>query len=286
MSILQQFKFMAEGKNAKIGIGLGISEFHNKKILNASIDFLEKNDSKIYLFGDKTSLNDIRVLESYERNKSNLSLVESPIPYENIFQFLRDKKINAIVRGSLNSNKFLQNLKQFLSVREVNRLALLETVNGHQFYYGPVGIDECNNFKKKVIFVKNAIIELKSLSIIPNISILSGGRKDDLGRDSKVDENIKIASKVVKSIKEENPDLLIRHDEIMIESAIEKRSNLIIAPDGIAGNLIYRTLVHLGGGKAHGAIYMGLDQTIVDTSRVGEYSEIYGALLLALALSK
>ncbi len=286
MSILQQFKFMAEGKNAKIGIGLGISEFHNKKILNASIDFLEKNDSKIYLFGDKTSLNDIRVLESYERNKSNLSLVESPIPYENIFQFLRDKKINAIVRGSLNSNKFLQNLKQFLNVREVNRLALLETVNGHQFYYGPVGIDECNNFKKKVIFVKNAIIELKSLSIIPNISILSGGRKDDLGRDSKVDESIKIASKVVKSIKEENPDLLIRHDEIMIESAIEKRSNLIIAPDGIAGNLIYRTLVHLGGGKAYGAIYMGLDQTIVDTSRVGEYSEIYGALLLALALSK
>lgn len=286
MSILQQFKFMAEGKNAKIGIGLGISEFHNKKILNASIDFLEKNDSKIYLFGDKTSLNDIRVLESYERNKSNLSLVQSPIPYENIFQFLRDKKINAIVRGSLNSNKFLQNLKQFLNVREVNRLALLETVNGHQFYYGPVGIDECNNFKKKVIFVKNAIIELKSLSIIPNISILSGGRKDDLGRDSKVDESIKIASKVVKSIKEENPDLLIRHDEIMIESAIEKRSNLIIAPDGIAGNLIYRTLVHLGGGKAYGAIYMGLDQTIVDTSRVGEYSEIYGALLLALALSK
>lgn len=286
MSILQQFKFMAEGKNAKIGIGLGISEFHNKKILNASIEFLEKNDSKIYLFGHKTSLNDIRVLESYEKNKSNLSLVESPIPYEKIFQFLRDKKINAIVRGSLNSNKFLLNLKQFLSVREVNRLALLETVDGHQFFYGPVGIDECNNFKKKVIFVKNAIIELKSLSITPNISILSGGRKDDLGRDSKVDESIKIASKVVKSIKEEDPDLLIRHDEIMIESAIEKRSNLIIAPDGIAGNLIYRTLVHLGGGKAHGAIYMGLDQTIVDTSRVGEYSEIYGALLLALALSK
>ncbi len=31
---------------------------------------------------------------------------------------------------------------------------------------------------------------------------------------------------------------------------------------------------------------MGLDKTIIDTSRVGDYSEFYGALVLALALSK
>jgi len=49
--------------------------------------------------------------------------------------------------------------------------------------------------------------------------------------------------------------------------------------------LIYRTLVHLGGGKAYGAIYMGLKKNIIDTSRVGEISEIQGALLLALALT-
>ncbi|MFX1345221.1 MAG: phosphotransacetylase, partial [Promethearchaeota archaeon] len=61
--------------------------------------------------------------------------------------------------------------------------------------------------------------------------------------------------------------------------------NIIIAPDGISGNLIYRTLVHLGGGKAYGAIYMNLEKVIIDTSRVGELSEIQGALLLALSLS-
>jgi predicted methyltransferase MtxX (methanogen marker protein 4) len=80
------------------------------------------------------------------------------------------------------------------------------------------------------------------------------------------------------------PEILISHDEILIENAIDNNVNLIIAPDGISGNLIYRTLVHLGAGKAYGAIYMGLNKILVDTSRVGNLNEIYGALLLAYSL--
>jgi len=78
---------------------------------------------------------------------------------------------------------------------------------------------------------------------------------------------------------------MIEHSEILIENAIAKKTNLIIAPDGITGNLIYRTLVHLGGGKAYGAIYMDIERAIVDTSRVGDISEIRGALILAQSLS-
>ena len=77
----------------------------------------------------------------------------------------------------------------------------------------------------------------------------------------------------------------INHDEILIEKAIDDKSNLIIAPNGISGNLIYRTLVHLGGGKAYGAIYMDIGHIIIDTSRVGVFSEIYGGFILALALT-
>ncbi|MHA1283002.1 MAG: hypothetical protein ACTSQP_10895 [Promethearchaeota archaeon] len=44
-------------------------------------------------------------------------------------------------------------------------------------------------------------------------------------------------------------------------------------------------MVHLGGGNAYGAIYMNLERTIIDTSRVGKPTEIKGALMLALAFS-
>jgi predicted methyltransferase MtxX (methanogen marker protein 4) len=107
----------------------------------------------------------------------------------------------------------------------------------------------------------------------------------DIGRESNIDTSIKIGEKTVAIMKERYPNLAINHDEILIENAIRNESNIIIAPDGISGNLIYRTLVHLGGGKAYGAIYMNLEEIIIDTSRVGELSEIEGALLLALALS-
>jgi len=78
---------------------------------------------------------------------------------------------------------------------------------------------------------------------------------------------------------------VILEEILKLTRQLINKSNLIIAPDGISGNLIYRTLVHLGGGKAYGAIYMGIDKTIIDTSRVGNHSEFYGALVLALALN-
>ncbi|MFX1260075.1 MAG: methanogenesis marker protein Mmp4/MtxX, partial [Promethearchaeota archaeon] len=258
---------------------------HNIKILNASLHFLEINISKIYIFGKNTSIKHLSNDLNYKKHKSNIILVECKEPEKEIFEFLNTNTINSIVRGSLSSSKFLNMVKRNFNIPCINRLALLETFKGFQFFYGPVGIDECNNFNKKISFIKSAIKILNSLQIKPILSVLSGGRIGDLGRDSQVDETINIANHVVEYFQKESPDLAVSHDEILIENAIKKKSNLIVAPDGISGNLIYRTLVHLGGGKAYGAIYMDLNKTIIDTSRVGNQSEILGALLLSLALA-
>ena len=283
MVLLQIFEILAKNKKKKIGIGLGNSEFHNKKILNASYAFSKKYKSEILIFGEKSAL--VKLQDHSLEPPLGIQFKECINPEEQIVTHLINKKIYSIVRGSLSSNKFLESLKSSLKLQEINRLALLETINGHQFFYGPVGIDECNSFEKKKDYLNQAIKLMQTLDIKPIISVLSGGRISDLGRDQKVDETIKNADKIVIEIKKKYPDLKISHDEILIEKAIEKFSNLIIAPDGISGNLIYRTLVHLGGGKAYGAIYMGINKTIIDTSRVGDFSEIYGALILALALS-
>lgn len=286
MEILQKFELMAKEKSLNIGIGLGDSDYHNLKILKASIDFLKEYSSSISIFGKKESLNSLLEQTSDTKIDPKISFIECQIPETSIFDYLKKNSLQAIVRGSLNSSKFLKNLKMKLNVKKTNRLALLQTFNGHQFFYGPVGIDECNNLKRKIIFLESAIKELKRIDIFPKISILSGGRKNDIGRDDKVDNTIEDADKIVELLEKKYQNLMISHDEILIEKAIENKSNLIIAPDGISGNLIYRTLVHLGGGKAYGAIYMGLKKNIIDTSRVGKVSEIHGALLLALALSK
>jgi len=284
MTVLQKFEVMAKVKSGNIGIGLGTSEFHNRKILLAILNFLEEYSSQIYIFGNEESLNHIHK-QINTKYRSSIFLIHSEVPEKDIFEFLENKTINSVIRGSLSSSKFLENLKKHLNTEIINRLALLETVDGHQFFYGPVGIDECNNIEDKIEFLENAKKELELLNIEPIISVLSGGRLGDMGREKSIDISIRAGEKTVKVMKERYPDLVINHDEILIENAINNKSNLIIAPDGISGNLIYRTLVHLGGGKAYGAIYMDLEKIIIDTSRVGELSEIQGALLLALALS-
>ncbi len=285
MSILDVFISKIEGKITNIGIGLGDSEAHNLKILKATIKLLETNKSSVYFFGNKSSINQISKNTFYKKSSKRIVLIESNEPETEILNYLSKKLISCVVRGSLDSSKFLQSLKTSLNISEIARLALLETDKGQQFFFGPVGIDECNNFKTKKIFLEKAIKILEALNLKPKISILSGGRVGDLGRNLDVDKTINEAKELVNYFKLEYPKLEINHTEILIEKAINDKSNLIIAPNGISGNLIYRTLVHLGGGKAYGAIYMDIGHIIIDTSRVGDFSEIYGAFILALALT-
>ncbi|MFX1287089.1 MAG: methanogenesis marker protein Mmp4/MtxX [Promethearchaeota archaeon] len=284
MTILDAFREKAAGIVSKVGIGLGDSATHNIKILKAILGILKLNNSSFFFFGKKYQLDQIAKNPMYEKLKSSLVLINSEDPTSEIIHYLNDKLISCAVRGSLNSSNFLKNLAVILKISEINRLALLETKFGHQFFFGPVGIDECNNFNSKKRFIEKALNQMSNLNIEPRISVLSGGRLGDIGRNAEIDKTIKEAKDLVNFFKQENPDLEIEHSEILIENAIRKKSNLILAPNGISGNLIYRTLVHLGGGKAYGAIYMGIGYNIIDTSRVGNFSEIYGGIILALAL--
>lgn len=285
MTILDAFREKAKGVITNIGIGLGDSTAQNIKIVSAVIEILKLNKSSFFLFGKNNQIEIISNMPLYKENRNSIALVDSHEPTSKIVDYLNDNLISCVVRGSLNSTKFLKNLNLILKISEINRLALLETHSGYQFFFGPVGIDECNNLNSKKRFIKNSLKQLSTFNIEPRISILSGGRLGDVGRSGAVRKSIKEAKELVDFFKRDQPKLEIDHSEILIEKAIMNESNIILAPNGITGNLIYRTLVHLGGGKAYGAIYMGIDHTIIDTSRVGDFSEIFGGILLAIALS-
>jgi predicted methyltransferase MtxX (methanogen marker protein 4) len=203
------------------------------------------------------------------------------------------KKI-AGIRGSLSSSaflKFLLNLSLFIRTdiyesMKISRIALMETFNQHQFFFAPVGIDEAANFERKKSLILQSGELMEMLAIKPNIVVLSGGRNSDLGRDKDVDKTIKEAELLVDFFKKEGPkNYLVSYGQILIEKAVENKANFILAPDGISGNLIYRTLVHLGQGKAYGALYANIFLkyriVLVDCSRDGEESEIYGSLIQA-----
>ena len=53
---------------------------------------------------------------------------------------------------------------------------------------------------------------------------------------------------------------------ILIENAV-KDCNLILMPEGVTGNLVFRTLYFLGGAVAIGAPILILSKIFIDTSR-------------------
>nr|MDO8083413.1 hypothetical protein [Candidatus Sigynarchaeum springense] len=209
-----------------------------------------------------------------------------PDPTIEMISDFKAGKVHAIIRGQLSSSAFLAELKRQFRVKYTYRLALLSTAAGHDFFFAPVGIDEGGDSGQKEELIEYANQILQQLDIMPSFYLLSAGRLDDAGRSQRVQNSISRTIRLVEKLKLNHPSLAVQHGEILIENAFEKGANTIIAPDGISGNLIYRTLLHLGSGHSHGAYYLGpgFPGPVMDTSRVGTVEEYVGAVVLALRL--
>jgi predicted methyltransferase MtxX (methanogen marker protein 4) len=86
-----------------------------------------------------------------------------------------------------------------------------------------------------------------------------------LGSCPRVDSKIKIEVLKLKLVSRTGLGWH-KHFEILVEDAV-KESELVIAPDGVAGNLMFRTLHFVGDRKAYGAPVVNIPKVFVDTSR-------------------
>ena len=134
----------------------------------------------------------------------------------------------------------------------------------------------------------------------PKIAILAEGRKDDLGRSERIDESLisseELTNKLIETFKEldnfdNDSDELsknysIKNYYILLEQAIEDGYNILLANDGIFGNIMFRTLVLLDKWPSYGAVTLGIDEIFIDTSRDQTVEGYVRSLRLAYNLSK
>jgi putative methanogen marker protein 4 len=206
--------------------------------------------------------------------EKSVHILESSHPEQAMIDDLMAGRIDAAVRGTLPSNATLKALKIAEGVDHLERIALLETFQGKKFLLTPVGVDEGWTVAEKLELIRKGKNIAKRFGLPEKTGVLSGGRLGDVGRHRQVDASMAEAELVARL-----SDSV--HCEILIEDAI-KTCGLIIAPDGISGNLIFRTLTFLGNGYGHGAPVVNISRIFVDTSRASpNYSN---ALLLAASL--
>ncbi|MCC7554452.1 MAG: methanogenesis marker protein Mmp4/MtxX [Methanobacteriaceae archaeon] len=214
-----------------IAIGLG----ENKNILKAIELFKLKNNCNIIICDNDTDL----------------------------INCINDKNVDIVIRGSLSSNNILKNLKNYN--KNISRASYIKK-DDFEFLLSPVGIDEGKNVEEKYEIVKNCEKFIKNLNKEPKIAILANGRKDDLGRSLEIDNSINESEKLYNLIKKNSASNL-KNYYILIEEAIKDENNIIIAPNGIIGNILFRSFVLVNKWPSYGAITFGLNKVYIDTSR-------------------
>ena len=192
---------------------------------------------------------------------------------------LRDGEIDAAVRGTLGSSRTLQELKASFALREVMRTAVLEGATGKQFLLTPVGIDEGTDRQSRLALAIASVKYFASSGWSVKCGVLSKGRIEDSGRGTEIRASIDDGDRIVDSLRAKG--YTAEHFAILIEDAV-RDSDLVIAPDGVSGNLIFRTLHFVGGCKAFGAPVVNLSRVFVDTSRSKE--DFTDSVLLAAGL--
>ncbi len=265
MNLIREIERKARANRARIGLGIGIV---SEGLIRSAED--ARRYAEIVLVGDEKQIRSV---------DTGLEIINSSMPSKKLIELLVNGMIDGAVRGTLSATKTLSELKSSLGMGKLYRIALLETADGIPFFLAPVGIDEGNSEDEKVELVRRGVEHIARLGIRAKVGILSGGRFEDKGRDKTVDRTLVEAEIVTKRLCDVGIDA--KNYSILIEDAI-RNANFIIAPDGISGNLIFRTLVFLGGGHGYGAPVV-MDKVFIDTSRAKE--DAARAIMLASALA-
>lgn len=177
---------------------------------------------------------------------------------------LKNGEIEAAVRGDLDSKASMEAVKKTFGLTKVMRLALIQPRGEGVFFLAPVGVDEGGSIEEKFDLARRGATFLARMGVEARIGVMSGGRSTDRGRSAMVDRSIDEAEAVVGKLRSIGLDA--EDVQILIEEAVRTKT-LIIAPDGISGNLIFRCIHLVDGGRSMGAPILNLDAVYIDTTR-------------------
>jgi putative methanogen marker protein 4 len=194
---------------------------------------------------------------------------------------LVDGRIDAAIRGDMSSSVLLPMLKKGLGLDALERVAFIEPMDGRMFILAPVGIDEGWTDDQRFDLAAKSVPLARRVGMGQRIAIMSGGRCEDVGRCKTVDRSIDSARSIAKRLKDAGYDAY--HSQILIEDAVQE-ADIIIAPEGITGNIIFRTLHFVGGAKALGAPVINTDKVFIDTSRAK--TDYRDSIALAMRLTE
>lgn len=175
--------------------------------------------------------------------------------------------LQAGVRGTLPAEGVVRAFEKQRWGRHLQRGVLLEARAGQGVLLGPVGITEGRGAAARARFGLQAASKLSAHGLLtepPLVAVLSLGRPEDASRGARVARSLKESARVVDLLQRRGVDAF--HVGVQLEDVLFD-ADIVIAPDGAAGNLAFRALHLAAGMRSFGGVLLGSPLAFVDTSR-------------------
>ena len=218
-------------------------------------------------------------VKSLEERGCRIDLVGFDNP-ERLVHDLHGGALEAGARGALSSSDTMRAIRSRYGLDEVMRTAVMASSGGKAFMLTPVGIDEGRTKTERLALVRSTVAFFDPTDWRPIIGVLSNGRAEDVNRGQHISSSVEDGADITKTLAGEG--FQATHHHILVEEAV-RESDLVVAPDGVAGNLMFRTLHFLGSGMSFGAPVVNLSAVFVDTSRAK--ADFVEPVLLAAGLA-
>ena len=190
---------------------------------------------------------------------SGFKKIISDNPERKLPELLVNGDFDGIIRGTIDDFKTYENYQDLVGKEKTEKLielALLEDAYGRQFFLSD-GSNPSGWTKEEKIKNCEGIIEFmkKELGVKPKIGIITGVRHGTYDRRKETREgvigylnkNYEDAQEIVDYFKQKG--IQIKNYAIELNSAVEDGCNIIVPPNGMVGNQIFRALCLIGGGK-------------------------------------
>lgn len=211
-------------------------------------------------------------------------------------ELIVEKKAQVLMKGLVDTSILLKAVLKEQSLRTGRTMSAVGIMNSPYYHKLFLLTDAAMNIKpdsaKKKQIIENAVEAAKAIGITnPKAAVLCAKEKVDEKMSETLDAQVLKEMNERGEIKDCIVDGPLAFDNIISKEAAEHKGiksvvsgdvDIILAPDLVSANSLYKTLIFLGGAKSAGII-MGAKVPIVLTSRAdSEETKMYSIAVAAL----